>query len=80
MIHPGPARRLQRRARLILAMLKGAEWNRAVAAARVRDMAAVALEEAASALRNAADDNRVRALVDRALRRLSLVADLEDTG
>ena len=40
--------------------------------------AAAALESAAAEVRHAARDNRARALVDRALRRLSLVADLAE--
>lgn len=44
---------------------------------RVRLAAAAALEGAAAAVRHGAHDDRVRALVDRALRRLSLVEDLE---
>ena len=38
---------------------------------------AVDLEGAAATLRQGAADDRVRALVDRALRRLSLAADLD---
>jgi len=40
--------------------------------------AAAALESTAAEVRHAARDTRVRALVDRALRRLSLVADLAE--
>ena len=54
----------------------GAGWNRAAAEMRVRLAAAGALEGAAAEVRHGARDDRVRALVDRALRRLSLVADL----
>ena len=70
-------RELYRRHRVCLAALRGAGWDRAAAEAGVRQAAAVALEGAAAALRQDAGDDRVRALVDRALRRLSLAADLE---
>jgi len=65
-----------RRHRVCLAALRGAGWNRAAAEMRVRLAAAAALEGAALEVRHGARDDRVRALVDRALRRLSLVADL----
>ena len=71
------SRDLHRRHRVCLAALRGGGWNRAAAEATVRLAAAGALEGAAAALRQGAGDDRVRALVDRALRRLSLVADLE---
>ena len=71
------SRSLHRRHRVCLAALRGAGWNRSAAEATVRLAAAGALEGAAAALRQGAGDDRVRALVDRALRRLSLVADLE---
>ena len=65
-----------RRHRVCLAALRGAGWNRAAAEMRVRLAAAAALEDAAAEVRHGARDDRVRALVDRVLRRLSLVADL----
>ena len=64
-----------RRQRVYRAALRGAAWNRAAAEMRVRLAAAAALEGAA-AVRHGARDDRVRARVDRAVRRLSLVADL----
>ena len=67
-----------RRQRVYRAALRGAAWNRAAAEMRVRLAAAAALEGAAAAVRHGARDDRVRALVDRALRRLSLVADLAE--
>ena len=66
-----------RRRRIYLATLRGAGWNRAAAQMRVRLAAAAALEGAAAAVRHGAHDDRVRASVGRAIRRLSLVADLE---
>jgi len=68
---------VSRRQRVYRAALRGAAWNRAAAAMRVRSAAAAALERAAVEALHGARDDRVRALVDRALRRLSLVADLE---
>ena len=59
------------------AALRHAGWNRAAAATAAPLAAAAALEGAAAALREDAGDNRIRALVDRALRRPRLVADLE---
>ena len=76
LLHPETPHAFGRRRRVYQAALRGAGWNRVVAAERVRQAAAAALEGAAAAIRHAGDD-RVRALVDRALRRLSLVADLE---
>lgn len=67
---------VSRRQRVCLAVLRGAGWNRAAAEMRVRLAAAAALEGAAAEVRHGARDDRVRALLDRALRRLSLVADL----
>ena len=77
MLYPGTPPAFSRRRRVYQAALRGAGWDRIVAAERVRQAAAGALEGAAVALRHGAGDDRVRALVDRALRRLSLVADLE---
>lgn len=76
-VPPELSRDLHRRHRVCLAALRGAGWDRAAAEAGVRVAAAAALERAAAALRQGAEDDRVRALVDRALRRLSLAADLE---
>ena len=76
MRHPGPGAGVRRRRRVFLAVLQGAAWNRAVAAAPVRDLAAGALEAAGAEVRRGRN-GRVRALVDRAVRRLTLVADLE---
>lgn len=76
MMHPGPAADVRRRRRLLAAALQGAGWNRDAAAGRVRALAASALEAAGVAVRRG-KDGRVRALVDRAVRRLTLVADLE---
>ena len=79
MRHPGLSVDVRRRQRVRLAALRGAGWNRATAAARVRVQAIDALAGAAAALRrDRAEDELVRALVERALRRLSLAADLED--
>ena len=72
-----PSLEAGRRQRVLRAALRKAAWNRAAAEVRVRLAAAAALEGAAAAVRHGARDDRVRALVDRALRRLSLVADLE---
>lgn len=67
---------VSRRQRVCLAVLRGARWSRAAAEMRVRLAAAAVLEGAAAEMRHGARDDRVRALLDRALRRLSLVADL----
>ena len=61
----------------MLALLRGFRWRRADAAARARELAAAALEAAALEVREKRDD-RVRAAVERAVRRLGLVADLRD--
>ena len=76
MKHPGLATDVRRRRRCYVRALQGAAWNRDVAAERVRDLAASALEAAGVEVRQG-KDGRVRALVDRAVRRLTLVADLE---
>ncbi len=76
MQHSGRAAAVWRRRRLFVAVLTRAGWKRDAAAAGVRELAAVALESAAGELRRGRD-GRVRALVDRALRRLGLLADLE---
>ena len=76
MMHPGPPADVRRRRRLLGAALQGAGWNRDATAERVRALAASALEAAGVAVRRG-KDGRVRALVDRAVRRLTLVADLE---
>ena len=52
------------------------QWNRPLAETQARTLAAEALQAAAVEVL-AHRDNRVRALVDRAVRRLSIVADLE---
>ncbi len=62
--------------RLCLALLRGVQWNRPLAETHARALAAEAPQAAAVDVL-AARDNRVRALVDRAVRRLSIVADLE---
>ena len=77
MLHSG-TRDIRRRRRVCLAVLRGAAWNRAAAEMNARLAAAAALEGAAAEVRHGARDDRVRALVDRALRRLSLVADLAE--
>ena len=51
-------------------------WNRPLAETQARALAAEALEAAAVEVL-AHRDKRVRALVDRAVRRLRIVADLE---
>ena len=66
----------RRRRRLCLALLPGMQWNRPLAETQARTLAAEALQAAAVEV-PAHRDNRVRALVDPALRRLSIVADLE---
>ena len=76
MMHPGPAADVRRRRRLLGAALQGVAWNRDAAVERVPALAASALEAAGGAARQG-KDGRVRALVDRAVRRLTLVADLE---
>ena len=76
MMHPGLATDVRRRRRLLRVALQGASWNRDAAAERVRALAARALETAGVEVRRG-KDGRVRALVDRAVRRLTLVADLE---
>ena len=72
MLHLG-TRDISRRRRVRLTVLRGAAWNRAAAEMRARLASAAALEGAAAEVRHGARDDRVRALVDRALRRLSLV-------
>ena len=74
MTHPGMCD-VSRRRRVCLAMLRGAAWNRGAAEMYAR--LAAALESAAAEVRHAVRDAR-GALVDRALRRLSLVADLAE--
>lgn len=59
------------------AALRGTAGDRQVAALRARGLAADALEEAAGLLRERSRDDRVRALVNRAIRRAGLAADLE---
>ena len=66
----------RRRRRLCLALLRGMRWNRPLAETQARALAAEALEAAAVEVL-AHRDNRARALVDRAVRRLRIVADLE---
>lgn len=77
MEHPGLTEDGGRRRRLLVAVMKGAGWNRRIAEARTRALAAEALQTAAGEVL-AGRDGRVRALVDRAVRRLGLVADLEE--
>jgi len=77
MEHPGLTAYGGRQRRLLVAVMKGAGWNRRVAEARTRALAADALRTAAGEVL-AGRDGRVRALVDRAVRRLGLVADLEE--
>ncbi len=60
----------------MLTVLRCARWDRSAAREYTRELAAMALENAAKALR-VRDDDRVRALIERALRRIALVADLE---
>lgn len=66
----------RRRRRLCLALLRGMQWNRPLAETQARALAAEALQAAAVEVL-AARDKRVRVLVNRAVRRLSIVADLE---
>ena len=77
MKHPGLTEHGGRQRRLLVAVMKGAGWNRRIAEARTRALAAEALRTAAGEVL-AGRDGRVRALVDRAVRRLGLVADLEE--
>lgn len=77
MEHPGLAPDGRRRQRLLVAVMKGAGWNRRTAETQMRTLAAEALQVAAGEVL-ASRDNRVRALVERAVRRLRLVADLEE--
>lgn len=77
MEHPGLAADHRRRRRLLVAVMKCAGWNRRIAETQARALAAQALHAAAREVR-AGEDRRVRALVDRAVRRLGLVADLEE--
>ena len=58
-----------------LAVERGAQWNRAAAAAHARELAARAFEAAADALR-AGQERRARAAVERGLRRLMVATDL----
>ena len=60
----------------MLTVLRCAQWDRSAAGEHARELAATALENAAKALR-VRDDDRVRALIERALRRIALVSDLE---
>ena len=59
------------------AALRGTAGDRNVAALHARALAADALEEAAGLMRERGRDDRVRALVNRAIRRAGLAADLE---
>ena len=77
MMHPGLLPEMRRRRRAMLALLRGFRWQRPPAAARARELAAEALEVAAVEVRARRDD-RVRAAIERAVRRLALVVDLED--
>lgn len=78
MVHPGLSVDFRARRRLVAAALRGTAGNRNVAALHARTLAADALEEAAGLLRERGRDGRVRALVNRAIRRAGLAADLED--
>ena len=60
----------------MLTVLRCARWDRSAAGEYARELAATALENAAKALRLRHDD-RVRALLERAMRRIALVTDLE---
>lgn len=62
--------------RLVIALLHGARWNRRRAEAQARTRAADALHAAARAVA-AGDDDRVRTLVARAHRRLSVLEKLK---
>ena len=75
-MHAGSSTEIRRRRRLLLASLRCHRWNRSSAAARGRELAPGALETAAAALRTRQDD-QVRAAIDRAMRRITLAADLE---
>lgn len=79
MEHPGRSRfEVRRRLRAQQALLQGSDWSRSVAAVRARELAAASMEAAALELRRGgAGDERMRALVERALRRLRLVVHLE---
>jgi hypothetical protein len=77
-VHPGLSAAFRTRHRLVAAALRGTAGDRNVAARRSRALAADALEEAAGLMRERGRDDRVRALVNRALRRTGLAADLED--
>ena len=72
----GISEEMLRRRRMMFAVLRGCAWNQDRAAARVRELAAAALEGAAAAAL-AHQDDRVRAGVERAMRRVALAADLE---
>lgn len=62
----------------MLALLRGSGWRRTLAAERARELAAASLETAAREVRRGRlHDERTRAFVERAIRRLDLVADLE---
>lgn len=79
MEHPGRFRfEARRRLRAQQALLRGSGWSRPAAAFRARELAAASMEAAALELRRGgAGDERMRALVERALRRLRLVVHLE---
>ncbi len=78
-MHPGGSFEVRRRRRAMLALLRGFRWDRPAAAARARELAAEALESAGAQVRRGREsDDRARALVERAVRRLGLVAHLED--
>ncbi len=76
MEHPGFADHRRRR-RLFVAVMKCADWKRESAQARTRTLAAESLRAAADEVL-AGRDGRARALVNRSVRRLGLVADLEE--
>ncbi|MYD88134.1 MAG: hypothetical protein F4137_09045 [Acidobacteria bacterium] len=78
MVHPGLSADFRARRRLVAAALRGTVGDRNVASLHARTLAADALEEAAGLLRERGRDGRVRALVNRAIRRAGLAADLED--
>ena len=73
MMHPGATWPVRRRQRILLALLRGFRWSRPMAARRARELAASALQAAAVEVLR---EQRDRALIDRALRRLGTLAAL----
>lgn len=76
MMHPGLSPELARNPDVIRRVLLGSRGNSRAASDALRKLAATALEEAAVAIRQR-DDATVRKMLDRAIRRAELVADLE---